>query len=210
MRKIILAAALAGAASTPAFAQADAPFTGLRVEGLAGYDNVRPGDADGEDVEGIDGFQYGLAVGYDVQLGGVVVGAEGEISDSTGNSEGTLDFGDGVVDSRLETGRDLYAGLRVGFPVTPTTMIYAKGGYTNTRIESRFDNGTDVFEDRLNVDGFRLGAGAEFLFGPNAYGKLEYRYSNYSSLNYEDDDFNLETGIDLDRHQVVAGVGVRF
>ena len=48
--------------------------------------------------------------------------------------------------------------------------------------------------------------------GSGAFVKLEYRYSNYSSLKYNDTLFNdnNEIGVDLDRHQVVAGVGFRF
>ena len=96
-------------------------------------------------------------------------------------------------------------------------MLYAKGGYTNTRVESRFqdrleDDGFDLnFDDAQSVDGFRVGAGVEQLIGPG-YVKLEYRYSNYSAMKFDDRLFsdNQEIGIDLDRHQVVAGVGMRF
>lgn len=210
MRKFIVLAALAGV-SAPAFAQVESPFTGLKVEALAGYDALRPGNVRGSDVNTVEGFQYGVAVGYDMDFNGAIIGVEGEIADSTGRSDNSLNFGNGLVDSRLETGRDLYAGIRIGGRVNPRTMLYAKGGYTNARVQSRFDDGSvAVFDDRVNVDGFRLGAGAEMLITDNAYGKLEYRYSNYSSLNYGDGRFRTDTGIDLDRHQVLAGVGFRF
>ena len=92
-----------------------------------------------------------------------------------------------------------------------------KGGYTNTSIEANYETSGDAFEFDTNADGFRLGAGIEQLFGPNLYGKLEYRYSNYNNLDFSDDfdldSFdaeNFDTDINLDRHQVMAGLGFRF
>src|ERR1044071_10365022 len=80
MRKYLLAAPLAGAAgatAAPAFAQDAAPFSGVRVEGVAGYDTT---DIEGDNTSGV---AYGVGVGYDFQAGGVVLGVEGEVSDST-------------------------------------------------------------------------------------------------------------------------------
>ncbi len=52
---------------------------------------------------------------------------------------------------------------------------------------------------------------------PTPWEKIEYRYSNYTNLDFSDefdiDNFRSEdfdTEIDLDRHQVVVGVGFRF
>ncbi|NWM24984.1 porin family protein, partial [Escherichia coli] len=46
-----------------------------------------------------------------------------------------------------------------------------------------------------------LGAGAEVKLTDKVYVKGEYRYSKYNDDN---------AGIDAKRHQVLAGVGVRF
>ena len=222
MRKIILAALLGGTLASPALAQPAgelSPFTGFRIEGLAGYDTLNSGDNDDDGVdtgddegdESIDGAAFGVGVGYDFDLGGVVAGIEGEFTESTGEqgTDGTID---GVnFSSNVEIGRDLYIGGRVGFRVTPATLLYAKAGYTNTSIEAAFDEDEDRFEFDTNVDGYRLGAGVEQLFGPNMFGKLEYRYSNYNNLDFSDDeDEDFDTDIDLDRHQVMAGIGFRF
>ena len=40
MRKYLLAALLAGSVATPALAQDNAPFSGIRVEGIVGYDTT--------------------------------------------------------------------------------------------------------------------------------------------------------------------------
>ena len=228
MRKYIFAALLAGTVAAPAFAQdvAAGPFTGFRIEALAGYDKLQSGNKDNDGVdtsedegdESIDGAAFGVGVGYDFDLGGVVAGVEGEFTESTGKQK-TVETIDAPFSSRIETGRDIYVGGRVGFRVTPTTLVYGKAGYTNTSIEGAFegqDEG-DRFEFDSNVDGYRLGAGVEQLFGRNAYGKIEYRYSNYSNIDFSDD-FDLDgldaedfdTKIDLDRHQVMAGIGIRF
>ena len=203
MRKLVLTAATAALGlglAAPAFAQDSekAPFTGLRVEGLAGYDHLKDGSGS---AASSDGVVYGGAVGYDAQLGGVVVGAEAEVTGSTTDTRtnDVLTAGDSL---RVDAGRDLYAGARVGYVVSPRAMIYAKGGYTNARVEAKYVSGATTVEDHQDLDGYRLGAGVEYKVGPTTYVKAEYRYSHYSDLDGYD--------IDADRHQVLAGVGVRF
>ena len=47
-----------------------------------------------------------------------------------------------------------------------------------------------------NLDGIRVGGGVERALGGKSYVKTEYRYSNYQN--------------GVSRHQVLAGVGIRF
>lgn len=200
MRNLILAAALASAVATPALAQTAAgPFTGLRIEGVAGYDALS--DGHDQDSSSSNGIVYGGAVGYDIQLNSLIVGAEGELTGSTTDTrtDGLLVAGDRL---RVDAGRDLYAGARVGFVVAPTTLAYAKAGYTNARIDARYDTGNTRVEDHTDLDGVRLGAGIEQQIGAKTYVKGEYRYSHYGRADGYD--------IDADRHQIVAGVGMRF
>lgn len=223
MRKILLAIVLAGASATPALSQSSetSSFGGLRVEALLGYDMLRSGDDDNQQVaeqggsDSVDGVTYGVGAGFDLDLGGIVAGIEGEFSDSTGKQK-EEDSLEGIdVAAGLSIGRDLYVGGRLGFKPGPSTLIYAKGGYTNTRINAFAEIDGESFNDHANANGFRLGAGVEQLFGPNAYGKLEYRYSRYSKLELGDElasEIGQDNGsrIDLDRHQVVVGFGFRF
>src|SRR3546814_8785410 len=88
MNKIIVATLFAGAAAltSPAFAQdTNSTFTGPRVEGLIGYDHVGAGsDIDndnGRDDQSVDGLLYGLGIGYDIAVGGAVLGVEAELTD---------------------------------------------------------------------------------------------------------------------------------
>lgn len=204
MRKLAIAttAAVFGAAlATPALAQ-DGPFAGARIEALGGYDNLQDG-GDG-DSEGRDGFTYGARVGYDIQRGNTVFGIEGEVTDSTTNtrSYNEIDAGDRFS---VEAGRDLYVGGRLGYVISPQALVYGKAGYTNARVESRYQAATsseDELVDKADLDGFRLGAGLEYNLSPSAFVKGEYRYSHYGEIEGYD--------IDLDRHQLMAGLGIRF
>jgi outer membrane immunogenic protein len=192
MRILILAALAAGAVAAPAAAREPGSFTGVRVEGLAGWDRPQSGG------DHSDGVAYGVGLGYDFQAGGAVVGLEGEASDSTARECVT---GFAIAGDRLCTraGRDLYAGARVGAVVGAGALLYAKAGYTNARVDTRYTSnlaGAAVTRAGQELDGLRVGAGVERTVGRNAFVKAEYRYSNY------------EQGVD--RHQVVAGFGFRF
>lgn len=205
MRSLLLATAaatLGAALATPAFAQTDRGFTGPRVEALAGYDHVRDG-SDGSS-DGRDGLVYGGAIGYDTQTNGVVLGVEGEITGSTvkARTSGILVPADRL---RVRAGRDLYIGGRIGYAVSPQALIYAKAGYTNARFNLRYFDGTTTFDDGRNMGGYRLGAGVEYKLTPTTYVKGEYRYSHYGHI-----DGISGVDPDLDRHQILAGVGIRF
>ncbi len=226
MRKTLFIAILTSGFAAPALSQpAEKSFTGPRIEGLVGYDRVQLGsDFDVAQEEGgddsVDGLTYGAAAGFDFDLRGIIIGIEGEFSDTTGRQdvEGSIDGANFAA--RFKVGNDLYVGGRLGFRATPSTLVYGKAGYTNVDVDASLAfNGADFgLEPGLNsfttdavVRGYRLGAGVEHLFGPNLYGKLEYRYSNYSRVEF-DEAFTPRNGygIDGDRHQAVVGLGVRF
>ncbi len=143
IRNTLLAAmaVAAFACSTPAMAQT---FTGPRVGAVVGVLD--------DDIFGTSTKTYGANVGYDIDVGGAVVGVTGEWQDSN------------------DTGRELAAIARVGAKVGDSALVYALGGYSNLGVGS----GTGV-----ELDGYRLGAGVEIALGKNAYVNLEQRYSNY-------------------------------
>ena len=183
MKKILFATAASAAmlAATPAFAQDAGPaVAGPRVEALIGYDRVKlGGEKDG-------GLLFGIGAGYDFAVGnGVSLGVDVEASEST-QKEGDADI------AQVKAGRDLYAGGRLSFAVSPAANLYVKGGYTNARFKAT--DGEDTYS--ANADGFRIGAGGQHSIGGKAYVGGEYRYSNY------------EAG--LSRHQVALTVGTRF
>lgn len=223
MKKIvaILAAGTAFAAvASPAAAQNmnDGNFTGPRVEAILGYDVSQAGstadnDANSADDQSIEGLLYGVGIGYDFDMGGVVVGVEGEYTDSTAKTE----FSDGADYEgfglgRVDTGRDLYVGARVGAKVGDDLLAYVKGGYTNTKYNILAADGENELSQDINTDGWRVGAGLEYSLADNTFAKVEYRYSKYEEAEFENGDLpdSDRFDIDTDRHQVVASVGMRF
>lgn len=212
-----LLAASSAAFTVPAMAQDDSTFTGPRVEALVGYDSTRPGSTvdidNADDVDqSIDDVTYGFGAGFDFDMGSAVVGVEGEYMRSEAKTDyDTTGFSTYGI-SNIDAGRDLYLGARVGTKVTPRTLAYVKGGYTNAKMDVlATDNTTDVETD-LNLDGWRAGAGVEHQITDTVFVKGEYRYSQYQEgeveapSGLESDRFD----VDLDRHQFVVGVGARF
>jgi outer membrane immunogenic protein len=194
MRIIHAAALLAAATATPAFAQqGSASMTGFHVEGLVGYDSTEIAD----DSEG--GILYGARAGYDFQSGRAVFGIEAEANDST--NEGCVTGIAAANDSLcVGAGRELFFGGRAGFIVGRNVLLYGTAGYTNARFDVDYDDGTaggaGNFVDHANLDGVRIGAGAQFGVGRNAYFRTELRYANYEQGS--------------DRGQVVGAFGFRF
>lgn len=223
MKKLIMILASGSAlAAAPAMAQ-DATtepgptFTGPRIEAVLGYDMNKAGSSIDDGIsdrnERAKGLLYGVGVGYDFDAGPVVVGAEAELTDSTAKSR----FGNGEFAGfglgNVKANRDLYVGARVGAKVSPNAMVYVKGGYTNAKFDVRNNDGTTTYNQDIDADGWRAGIGAEYAMSKNTFAKVEYRYSNYSKAEVDlngtladSDRFNVDT----DRHQIVAGVGVRF
>jgi outer membrane immunogenic protein len=182
VKKILFTTAASAAflAATPAFAQqASAAPVGPRVEAVVGYDRVKAlGEKDG-------GALLGIGAGYDFAVGNSVsLGADVEVSESTQKES--------AGGASVKAGRDLYAGGRASFAVSPSANLYVKAGYTNARFKA--DDGVDSFGE--NFDGYRLGAGGQLAISGKAYVGGEYRYSNYDH--------------GLSRNQVALTVGTRF
>lgn len=219
MKNVVLVLAGGLATAAPAFGQDNSAFTGPRVEALVGYDMSKAGssidnDANRNDDESIEGLLYGVGAGYDVALGKAVVGVEGEFTQGTAKTKFEDGDFEGFGFGRVKTGRDIYVGARAGMLVTPKTLLYVKGGYTNARYKATATDGTTTLRESFDTDGWRAGAGAEMALSGKAYAKLEYRYSNYSKAEVEFENEGIPDSqrfnIDTDRHQVVAGVGLRF
>lgn len=219
MRTLCFSVLLAGTLiATSASAQdsgTNPVFTGPRVEGTIGYDRVGAGSSvdndNGRDDQKIDGFLYGGGVGFDFAAGGVLLGVEGEFTDSTAKSK-RYDYTSGFGFGRVDAGRDWYAGARAGILATPATLIYVKGGYTNLKLNVLAGNTNETTDTNFKLDGWRIGAGAEQAIGSNTYAKIEYRYSNYSrgDIDYGSGATSGRFDVDTDRHQIVSSFGIRF
>ncbi|MCW2335945.1 outer membrane immunogenic protein [Sphingobium sp. B2D3A] len=202
MKLAVLASAAAVIVATPAAAQEGPTFSGLSLAVLGGYDSVRL--SDGVDNGSSDDFAYGVSLGYNADLGSAVVGVEVEAADSEVKESVTDQFVTGDELS-LSAARDLYVGVRAGAKLAPNALIYAKAGYTNARLKVSYTDGVDSVSDGDNLDGYRLGAGVEYSFGRFGI-RGEYRFSDYGKLKFDD----VDTGISMQRHQVMVGLVGKF
>jgi outer membrane immunogenic protein len=219
----VLLAASAMTAASPAFAQDDEfSFTGVRIEARGGWDKVRsritipdPDHAGQTVTAGATDSApgYGAEIGYDAQLGRIVIGAYGGVDASGALRCAVVTEGDLAC---VDTGRNLYAGGRVGAVIGSSLLIYAKGGYSNGGIGFNYDADTDAANNRVVAsnhgrNGYHFGGGLELAFTPNFYGRLEYVQTRYSRLDWvdpTDDDFTV--AVRARRQQVTAGLGFRF
>ena len=217
----ILATASMAALATPAAAQVDpdSPFSGFRIQGTTGYDQLRAGSSIDDDTnennndQSAEGIIYGGTIGYDVDLGSVVIGPEAELTGSTADTDFENGDFEGFGFGNVSAGRDLYLGARVGVKANENMMFYAKGGYTNAKLNVRTSDGTTEFDTDYDLDGYRVGGGLEYAFGNNLFTNIEYRYSNYSEAEVTFDDSLADSDrfdVDTDRHQVTVGLGMRF
>ena len=193
MTRFLASAAISAVAlaATPAAAQVVTAPQGPRVEAVVGYDALRVDLEDygfDETLKDNDVF-YGVGAGYDFAVSpGVSAGVDVEYTDSNNRR----DFDDGEENVEISTGRDFYAGGRLTLPISNAANVYAKAGYTNLKINGEVDG----VDDSTKLDGYRLGAGAQFGIGGGAYVGGEYRYSDYEQ--------------DLSRHQFAVTLGTRF
>jgi outer membrane immunogenic protein len=152
MKNFMIAAALGTATlTTPAMAN---DFGGLRAEVTAGLDDAtRSVDA--------DGIVYGAALGYDLQFGKVVIGAE-----VTGSAAQRPDLG---------------AGARLGYVLNKNVLAYGRVGYTDLELpQVCTGTRTIVCRDVPNLDGFTVGAGIEAKLQGPLFTKVEYRYTDFA------------------------------
>jgi len=204
------AAAIAFAAS-PAAAQ---NFSGPRVEGRFGYDGTNISIKNTRDFGGRGSFSSGSTasdlsiggeVGFDVESGRLAFGGYAGV-DLGENDE---PFPDRAL--TFETGRNFTAGARVGYVVSPTVLLYAKGGYSNARLRPEFTTGATTGQQAafagFNRDrsGFHVGGGVEFAVAQSFYGRLDYTHHKYK-------DFQVDANSELSfrRNQVTAAIGYRF
>ena len=182
--KISLAAALsviafgsAVAADLPRRSVAPAPYvapapaftwTGLYAGVNAGYAWGTPKGAADAAFGSIDGAQVGGTIGYNHQMGQIVVGVEADDawSNARSNKAGMTSKETNVATAR---GRVGYAMDRV--------MLFGTGGYAGASIE-RSAAGVSTSDWH---HGYALGAGMEYAFTNKVSAKAEYLYTDLAS-----------------------------
>lgn len=132
--------------------------------------------------EGSDsGITGGIQVGFDKQLGRIVLGAFGDVNWSAIDGK---DF-------------DWTIGARAGFLVDPRFMIYGLAGYT----QAEFDEATYA--------GWTVGAGAEYAMTRNIFVGGKYTYTDYDNETLVDTP-SLKIDSDRDEHRIMADIKIKL
>ncbi|PHQ63276.1 MAG: hypothetical protein COC10_07025 [Sphingobium sp.] len=198
--KIALTSVLASAALTgTAFAETfDGPFVGVQ-SGWNSYEvrNVETPLGVAAINDDQQSFTAGVYAGFDHRLTDrVVLGVEGSL-DTTNDDRlhGSTISGSYTLDPKYSF--DLTA--RAGFLVTPATLVYARAGYTNARVETMVADDAGTASETRNQDGWLLGGGMERQLTEKVSARMEYRYSDLSEGDGK-----------FDRHRVLAGLSYHF
>lgn len=128
--------------------------------------------------------------GYDIQFAGRWVA--GIFADyDFAHASGTADLYSALQDSgfkgNLRQNSAWAVGGRLGYLVSPQTMLYATGGYTEAHFETATfakDSGgipTNPVLPGQTFGGWFAGIGTEARLVSNWYARLEYRYAEYDS-----------------------------
>lgn len=167
---------------------------GAYVGGGVTYDWGRFGGSDERDANAVGGTLYG---GYNFQNGQIVYGAEADVSY---NGEDGSAGGAGLTGTQGVNGS---LRGRVGYDMNPF-LIYGTAGVAaaNHKLESATD------EDSQAAVGYTVGAGVEALVTDNIVARVEYRYTDYASRDFDIDGAKVSRG--FDDHSVKVGIGVKF
>lgn len=173
-----------------------APQTFLWTGGyLGGYGEYKWGDFSALPTQNADGFGGGVYGGYNWQTENFVYGAEADIGYSG------VDATAGGLTAKQGLNGSLRA--RLGLDINPF-MVYATGGVAATR--AKLSNA--VGSDSKTMIGWTAGAGAEAFVTENITTRVEYRYSNYGSENFNLGGANVSSG--FDDQSVRVGIGMKF
>ena len=142
----------------------------------------------------VGGTIYG---GYNFQNGQIVYGPEADISYSNQK--------DGDAGTGIE-GKEGFNGslrARVGYDMSPF-LIYGTGGLAigNHELETATDS------DSQTAIGYTVGGGVEALVTDNITARVEYRYTEYQSKDFDLGATTVSRG--FDDHSVKVGIGVKF
>lgn len=210
-RSLLAAAGIAAFLAAPAFA-ADAviaeppapavmeelpvsswagPYLGLS----AGYAFNGQTDDAGNEID-TDGFVGGAFGGMQWQNGNFVYGLEGDVNYNGMDGTNAGVESEGRVDGSLRA--------RLGYAVTPDVLIYGTAGGAAQSLKITDAAGSD----RNTMLGWTAGAGADIKMTERVFGRVEYRYSDYGSQ-----EFNTGSGprdVSATDHRVTFGIGVKF
>lgn len=169
------------------------PYAGVQL----GY-GFRGRTDDGFNEIGTSGMYGGAFGGFNLQNDMFVYGVEGDINYSglSGSNAG--------VDSRTRIDGSLR--VRAGVAVTDDILLYGTGGVAAERLRI-----TDVggARDTNLMVGYTVGAGVDAKLTDQVFGRVEYRYTDYGSKEFDFGGGNVRD-FDSSNHRVGVGLGIKF
>jgi len=174
---------LAGLAAQSASAQGIS-LRGVRADAQVGIDRFySEGNNDNH-------LAYGAALGVDTFVGdNFVLGIEGTFLNS--RAENITRDGPGVA--ARKSFEEWGGAIRAGVMMSPSTLVYAKGGFVVNEQRKRFNadpvatpgipvnNAFGDYYNHYRTKGWVAGAGIEQMLGERIYVKAEGRYANYKT-----------------------------
>lgn len=166
------------------------------------------------------------SIGFDKQVGRAVVGVFAGVN--MDNTEFVAEIHGAHEDESL--GADVtfskkwggVVGGRLGFLVTPATLLYGEGGYAFGEMEKlKFSAsatgmgsvGGEVFPDQeTDLSGFFIGGGIESAIGGGLFLRASGRYVKYEDLNlFAFDSGNGDTlSVTEEREELIAKAGIVY
>ncbi|NNU45759.1 porin family protein [Rhizobium sp. WYCCWR 11279] len=141
------------------------------------------------------GFGGQVFTGYNWQAGQIVYGVESDLGYS----------GDDVTSGGVENKYGWNGSVRgrVGYDMNPF-LLYGTAGLAIGDVKVSDDTSD---ESKTNF-GYTVGAGVEAFVTNNITTRLEYRYTDYQSKDYDLDSGSFSRG--YDENSVKLGIGVKF
>ena len=158
-------------------------------------------------TEDFRGEHASIFAGYQKQLGNnVVLGIEGDVT-YTGDNEKTFNTFDStntyIGQEKISTDWSGSIRARVGYAFD-RLQLYTTGGWVATRVVDKADTTVAVGTFHENFQGVTIGAGADYAFTDNIFGRAEYRYNAFFERQFGSLDEKLA------QHVVSVGLGMKF
>lgn len=198
----------------------DLDWSGPYLGATAGYLSSFKGtgtisaDFNGEMNPEAKGFTGGVYVGYNIQSGNFVYGAE--LDANLSSASGIKSISTDAVSASLKLTQRESASLRARFGyLFGDTLVYVGAGISAAKIGSIYSNTVIdttslavVSSDQSNIQkqhlGLTFGLGLDYALTPNVIARTEYRYTKYEQKSHDVDK------IGADSHEWRAGLAYKF
>jgi outer membrane immunogenic protein len=157
------------------------------------------------------GGAFGGMVGYNQQIGSLVVGVEANGAGVVGGKRavaGTDALGN-VYNVRPTHTYDADLRGRIGFAMD-RALIYAAGGVAFGDVGANVSGAVAPTSFTSNRAGWTVGGGVEYAFTNNIIGRAEYRYANLGSVNYANAATGVSDKIKYDSNSAMLGLMYKF